>query len=296
MMSRLGPLPGLVGIPAFRFVRLRAPILLILPLLLALLVFRAVPAHAVELDLQAVDALPPAEQHRQLSLMLLVSAGVDEALLDLMAIRLGADGGVATGEAGAPGSAEPPRFDTERYTSPLARIVDQASLLAGADQLFRFTLDHRPEIRARLDALEGQEVNLSSPVVLADLTEDTILIRQAIADSLGALVPAGSAPDSAPGPEQRYRAQTIVLRNTLEYTQFKAELDVLTGQAIASVGGRLDAYQRMFDVETNTGVLDRRIRSAELIYLPEGQFDPRAGELTEEMLNNMVLSESQPDP
>jgi hypothetical protein len=95
--------------------------------------------------------------------------------------------------------------------------------------------------------------------------------------------------------EQRYRAQTIVLRNTLEYTQFKAELDVLTGQAIASVGGRLDAYQRMFDVETNTGVLDRRIRSAELIYLPEGQFDPRAGELTEEMLRNMVLSESQPN-
>ena len=67
------------------------------------------------------------------------------------------------------------------------------------------------------------------------------------------------------------------------------------GMISGYVGGRLDAYQRMFDVETNTGVLDRRIRSAELIYLPEGQFDPRAGELTEEMLRNMVLMESQPN-
>jgi hypothetical protein len=182
-------------------------------------------------------------------------------------------------------------FDTERYTSPLARIVDQASLLAGAEQLFRFTLDHQPDIRARLDRLEEREAGLASPQVLADLTEDTILIRQAIADSLRSV----AADETVGDAEQRYRAQTIVLRNTLEYTQFKAELDVLTGQAIASVGGRLDAYQRMFDVETNTGVLDRRIRSAELIYLPEGQFDPRAGELTEEMLRNMVLSESQPN-
>lgn len=253
-----------------------------------LLVFQSLPVFAVELDLEAVEALPPEEQHRQLSLMLLVSAGVDESLMEVIGQGLepveGADGG--------PVPATSPTFDPERYTSPLARIVDQASLLAGAEQLFRFTLGHQAAIRARLDGLEGGETDLASPQVLADLTEDTILIRQAIADSLRAV-------DGAEGPgeaEQRYRAQTVVLRNTLEYTQFKAELDVLTGRAIASVGGRLDAYQRMFDVETNTGVLDRRIRSAELIYLPEGQFDPRAGELTEEMLRNMVLSESQPNP
>jgi hypothetical protein len=255
-------------------------------LLALLLVLQFSPVSAVELDLQAVDSLPPMEQHRQLSLMLLVSAGVDVALMDVIEHQLGPEtetGDQETSEATA-------TFDADRYTSPLARIVDQATLLAGAEQLFRFTLDHQADIRSRLDRLEGEETGLASPEALADLTEDTILIRQAIADSLRAVDPGGTASE----PEQRYRAQTIVLRNSLEFTQFKAELDVLTGQAIASVGGRLDAYQRMFDVETNTGVLDRRIRSAELIYLPEGQFDPRAGELTEEMLRNMVLSESQP--
>jgi hypothetical protein len=258
---------------------------------LALLVLQAAPVSAVELDLQAVDGLPPAEQHRQLSLMLLVSAGVDETFMAVIDQRLGQASGPSTDGEGSQASGTSATFDTERYTSPLARIVDQASLLAGAGQLFRFTLGHQEEIRTRLDRLEDRETGLVSPEVLADLTEDTILIRQAIADSLRAL----ASEEAVSDPEQRYRAQTVVLRNTLEYTQFKAELDVLTGQAIASVGGRLDAYQRMFDVETNTGVLDRRIRSAELIYLPEGQFDPRAGELTEEMLRNMVLSESQPN-
>ena len=268
----------------------------LLPLLI-LLWLAWTPVNAVELDLQAVDALPAAEQHRQLSLMLLVSAGVDEALLAQVAEHLQPVAGASPGEPGASGAGATPRFDTDRYTSPLARIVDQASLLAGAEQLFRFTLAHRPEIRARLDALESEDADLASPAVLAELAEDTILIRQAIADSLRATKPtAGRNNPGEDSAEDRYRAQTVVLRNTLEYTQFKAELDVLTGQAIASVGGRLDAYQRMFDVETNTGVLDRRIRSAELIYLPEGQFDPRAGELTEEMLRNMVLSESQPNP
>ena len=249
------------------------------------------PVSAVELDLQAVDALPPDEQHRQLSLMLLVSAGVDESLMAIIEQRLSPVTSPSDDEVVGQAPGESRTFDAERYTSPLARIVDQASLLAGAEQLFRVTLDHQSPIRERLDRLESNAPGLASPEVLADLTEDTILIRQAISDSLRAVDPT----DPTGEPEQRYRAQTVVLRNTLEYTQFKAELDVLTGQAIASVGGRLDAYQRMFDVETNTGVLDRRIRSAELIYLPEGQFDPRAGELTEEMLRNMVLSESQPN-
>ncbi len=260
-----------------------------------LILFQSASVFAVELDLQAVDSLLPAEQHRQLSLMLLVSAGVDETLMEIIDDRLGPDAEAPIDEAGRgageEGTGTSATFDPDRYTSPLARIVDQATLLAGAEQLFRFTLDHESEIRSRLDRLESGENSLATPQALADLTEDTILIRQAIADSLRA-VDGGSEASEA---EQRYRAQTVVLRNTLEYTQFKAELDVLTGQAIASVGGRLDAYQRMFDVETNTGVLDRRIRSAELIYLPEGQFDPRAGELTEEMLRNMVLSESQPN-
>lgn len=267
--------------------------------------------HAVELELEALDALDPPARHRQLSLMLLVSAGVDEAMLDAVMATGGMPG--ETGRSSAPGprvgadGEVPPRFDPDRYTSPLARIVDQASLLAGAAQLFRFTLDNETAIRDRLDVLErtlesGAATAADDPAAappvsvgstaLAGITADTILIRTAIGDAMASV--AGGDADAVQAQALRYRERTVVLRNALEYAEFKAALDVLTGQAIASVGGRLDAYQRMFDEETNTAVLDRRIRSAELIYLPEGQFDPRAGELTEEMLNNMVLMESQP--
>mgnify|MGYP006283737419 CR=1 FL=1 len=267
--------------------------------------------HAVELDLQALDALEPTARHRQLSLMLLVSAGVDEAMLDAVTAAEGAPGETGRSAAPAPrvgaNGEVAPSFDADRYTSPLARIVDQASLLAGAAQLFRFTLDNEAAIRDRLDALErtleggaaaaaddpaGAPAFTVGPAALAGITADTILIRTAIGDAM-ASVPGDNA-GALHAQALRYRERTVVLRNALEYAEFKAALDALTDQAIASVGGRLDAYQRMFDEETNTAVLDRRIRSAELIYLPEGQFDPRAGELTEEMLNNMVLMESQP--
>jgi len=238
-------------------------------------------AGAVTLDLEALDALDSKEQHRQLSLLLLVSAGVDEALL--------ADLGVPPREQ-APEGEQPGQFRAEDYTTPLARIVDQSTLLSGAYRLFRFTLDNESRVRARLDALEAAQPSLGGSDATATLTEDTILIRQAIANAMAGSVDTAAGRDAA----LRYRQHTVVLRNALEFAQFKVELDAITDRAIASVGGKLDAYQRMFDDETNTGTFDRRIRSAELIYLPEGEFDPRAGELTEEMLRNMVLEESQP--
>ncbi len=235
------------------------------------------PVLADDPNLRSLEALTPAEQHRQLSLMLLVSAGADDALMQTLAPLL------AESDAAQ-------AFDPEDYTTPLARIVDQRSLLAGAAQLFRFVRAEETALRARLDALEAEGVPADGEAGLASITEDTILIRKAIADAMAS----AGLEDAGEAASLRYQEQTVVLRNALEFAQFKAELDALTDQAIASVGGKLDAYQRMFDSETSSGTFDRRIRSAELIYLPEGQFDPRAGELTEEMLRNMVLMESQP--
>ncbi len=239
-------------------------------------------AHADVADprFEAIADLSPAERHRQLSLMLLVSAGVDQAMRDTLAPLANADG--ADDEA---------PFQPDRYTTPLARIVDQATLLAGAERLFRFTALHGDALRARVAALESGHPEVADTAAMTRINEDTILIRQAIADSLATAGLGPAAEDAA----ARYRQHTVVLRNALEFAEFKAELDALTAQAIASVGGKLDAYQRMFDDEMNSGTFDRRIRSAELIYLPEGQFDPEAGKLTEEMLDNMVLLESQPN-
>lgn len=247
--------------------------------------------EAVDPHFEALDMLAPGEQHRQLSLMLLVSAGVDDAMRQALAPLL--DPGVDAGPGDTAGEGTRRTFRPEDYTTPLARIVDQRTLLAGAARLFHFVGENEATLRARLDALEagGAEGEGRPGGALDTITEDTILIRKAIADSMTAVGLEGAGETAA----LRYREQTVVLRNALEYAQFKAELDVITDRAIASVGGKLDAYQRMFDDETNTGTFDRQIRSAELIYLPEGQFDPRAGVLTEEMLRNMVLMESNPN-
>jgi hypothetical protein len=228
-------------------------------------------------DFAALEGLSADRQYRQLSLMLLVSAGVDDPMLTALRQVLPP----AQGNGG---------FNVEDYATPLARIVDQASLLAGAVQLFEFSGWNQAQIRSRLEELETQQSVVIASVDLNVLREDTIIIRQAIADSMAYGTDSGLDPAWI----QRYRAHTVVLRSALEFAQFKQELDRLTNEAIVSVGGRLDAYQRMFDDETTSGTFDRRIRSAELIYLPEGQFDPQAGILTEEMLENMVLMESQP--
>ncbi len=234
------------------------------------------PARAEDPHFEALRGLEESEQHRQLSLMLLVSAGVDGELI--VALEPLAD----VGDADQP-------FQPDDYTTPLARIVDQASLLAGAYRLFRFTSVHGDAVRERLDVLERDAVAKGQGMT-PGLSADTILVRQAIADAMATELRDETAAEAA----RRYRQHTVVLRNALEFADFQAELDALTERAIASVGGKLDAYQRMFDDETSTGTFDRRIRSAELIYLPEGQFDPEAGRLTEDMLDNMVLMESEP--
>ena len=227
-------------------------------------------------SLETLDDLTPEARYRQLSLMLLVSAGVDDAL------QSGLD--PVLRESTSP-------LSPDEVTTPLVRIVDQATLLAGAAQLFQFTRDNEDALRERLGQLEAEAPEAVAENDMTALSEDTIIIRTAIADAMVY----GGLGEVGPELARRYRQHTVVLRNSLEYVEFKAELDALTDQAIASTSGRLDAYQRMFDDETNTGTFDRRIRSAELIYLPEGQFDPRAGELTEEMMRSMILLESEPN-
>ncbi len=215
------------------------------------------------------------QRYRQLSLTLLVSAGLDDALMQRLE--------QAFPEAGQ-------SLSPEEVTTPLARIVDQQALLEGATQLFLQVREDQSGLRNQLDQLETDEGLELTPEYLSALSEDTIIVRNALADAMSY----ASLGDDAELLVQAYRAHTLMIRNMLEFNEFQVELDRLTGEAIASVGGKLDAYQRMFDDELNTGNFDRRIRSAELIYLPEGQFDPRAGVVTEEMMRNMILLESQP--
>ena len=69
----------------------------------------------------------------------------------------------------------------------------------------------------------------------------------------------------------------------------------MTDEAILSVGGKLDAYQRMFDEEVDSKGLDRQFDAAKYIFNRTEKFDEKAGILTEEIMKNVVLSQSAPD-
>lgn len=239
--------------------------------------------------LTGLDELAPGARYRQLSLMLLVSDGAGENLIGTLQERPG-------GSDHAPG--EHPDFDFDDYTTPLIRIVDQETMLAGAVHLFRFTREHAAAIARRLERLREDFPAVTEAVPASAITEDAIIIRNAIADSIDYAEFSDREPGDAPtGPLSRnYRERTIYLRNNLEYALFSAELDRITREAVASVGGQTDAYERMFDDEVDAVGLDKKIGAAEYVYDWDRKFDERAARLAEEILKNIWDRESAIDP
>jgi hypothetical protein len=230
-----------------------------------------------------IQGLPPGEQYRQLSLILLISGGSDPVLLESLAPS---------------GTTEQDRrvtdFSPDDYKTPLIRIVDQETMLTGAAFLLRFAHDSEDEIQANLERINAENPVLISMVDMNAITEDAIIIRNAIADAIG-------YSDLVDDREvalhlQNYRTQTIRIRNIMEYELFDEELQRLTDEAILSVGGKLDAYKRMFDEEVDSKELDRQFDAAQYIFNRSEKFDEKAGLLTEEIMKNVILSTSTPTP
>jgi len=239
------------------------------------------PGAYAAVGLDELEDLPPGEQYRQLSLIVLIARGADPALMDAIAPRDSQKGGRAVTSLGP-----------DDYKTPLFRIVDQESMLAGAAFLLRYAQDSEADIRTRLAAINEANPVLISMVDMNAITEDAIIIRNAIADAI-------SYSDLADDPEvaghlDDYREQTIHIRNVMEYEQFDEELGRLTDEAIASVGGKLDAYQRMFDEEVGSKELDRQFDAAKYIFNRTEKFDEKAVKLTEEIMKNVILSQSNP--
>lgn len=93
---------------------------------------------------------------------------------------------------------------------------------------------------------------------------------------------------------QAFREQTVHLRNMMEYNQFEAELAQITEEAIVDLGGRLDAYQRMFDDEVDPELISRRVESAEIMNRQTGnRFEEQAMQHNAELLMMLILMESQ---
>jgi len=242
------------------------------------------PGTAVEAitSIDDLDDLPPGEQYRQLSLILLISGGADPVLTDALAPP------AAVNEGRTASNLSP-----DDYKTPLIRIVDQESMLSGAAFLLRFAQESHDDIQASLVAINQGNPVLISMVDMNAITEDAIIIRNAIADAISY---SNLADDEVVARHlEIYRTQTIRIRNMMEFELFDEELDRLTEEAIASVGGKLDAYQRMFDEEVGSRELDRQFDAAKYIFNRTEKFDEKAGLLTEEIMKNVILSQSNPN-
>jgi hypothetical protein len=260
---------------------------LLLTLMLAL---AGVSALRAQVSFESLAQRPPGEQYRQLSLLSLVASGAEPGLLALLAPY--------EAQQAAPGSME---LQLDDYVGPLARIVDQEILLAGAARMFRFARANSAEIQARMTQIARDHPILISMVDVNEIAADAIIIRNSIADSLeyslkdGAAGPAGAAqPEHDMAQVQAFREQTVHLRNMMEYNQFEAELAQITEAAIVDLGGRLDAYQRMFDDEVDPELISRRVESAEIMNRQTGsRFEEQAMQHNAELLMMLILMESQ---
>jgi hypothetical protein len=248
--------------------------------LLVLLAFAAcTPVRADVLSVN--DALDPTEQYRRLSLVLLIGEGVTPELYDRLQRHY------------RPELPQAP-VDPAALKSPLLRIVDQESMLAGTAHLFRISREHGAEVAGRLRELSEQYPQAVGNAGSSALREDAILVRLAIVDSID-----NSDLDADGGlgaAIETYRSRTAVLRDLLEFEDFDRELERMTAEAIASVGSQLDAYQRMFDDEVRDDAFEHHVRTAERPYIGRKPFDYDAARLAEEVMEGVVLSESQPNP
>jgi len=237
-------------------------------------------------DFASLEPLAPGEQYRQLSLLSLVAGGVDPALLELLTpIEQVQARRVAAGEAAI-------ELGLDDYVKPLARIIDPDILLAGAAQLFRFARENGPEIQARMTQIARDNPILISMVDVNEIAADAIIIRNAIADGIEY---SGTLDDPTTAVQAKaLREQTVYLRNMMEFNEFQEELSAITDEAIIDLGGRLDAYQRMFDDEVDPELIKRRVQSAQIMnQQTQSRFQEQAMANNSELLMMLILMESQ---
>jgi hypothetical protein len=205
--------------------------------------------------LSAIAELPPGEQYRQLSLLMLLADGADAGLLNYLG-----DGSAATLDS-LPNQAQA----LQQYPTPLARIADPDSMLQGAGQMMRFAHENRALIEQELAAIAQRWPILVSMIDMNGVREDAIIIRSAVTDSLQYQL-GERMEESMALPESSllaYQGETLHQRNNMEYLLFQNDLDAITDSAIDDLGYKLDAYQRMTDEDMDPELLSERIDAAE---------------------------------
>jgi hypothetical protein len=80
----------------------------------------------------------------------------------------------------------------------------------------------------------------------------------------------------------------------MEFNIFQEDLAAITNEAIIDLGGRLDAYQRMFNDEVDEDLIKRRVESAEIMNQQTGhRYEDQAMARNAELLMMLILMESQ---
>jgi hypothetical protein len=216
----------------------------------------SIPVQAItEPDTEALGTylqLPPGERYRQLTFLLFITDQVDPALLELLSRHRG----VATE---APASVT----DIETYQGAGFRIASSQTILDGIVDLVRFRQLTEPLILKELTDIELEYPALTRMVNQAELAEEAILVRSAVADSVEALFSEEEYGTRALLND--YREQTLRVRNDLEFMHFAHEMDLLTAQSIEETSGRLEAFHRMVDDGYDIEFLRERIEATELM-------------------------------
>ena len=257
-----------------------------------LLILIAIPSIAAQNNeyrgLETVAHLPPGEQFRQLSLMLLMSAKAGPEFVALLRGKQRSND--LSENRGDSGIAVKP----DDYRTPLVRIVDQESMLRGAVHLFDFAYENLERISQDLHAIKSENPVLISMVDTHAIMEDAIIIRSAIADSVFYLDYAED--EQLASFLGAYRVHTVFLRNEMEFAEFYQELERLTDEAVNSVGGKMDAYQRMFDDESDSSSIEHYIMASEFSSEKRTIFDRRAGIMTEEIMKSVMDAQTPAKP
>ena len=241
-----------------------------------------IPGAAAEFPgFDAIDKLPPGDQFRQLSLMILMSNKTGPEFVGLLA------GKVNSGQNNR-------QILPGEFRTPLVRIVDQESMVDSAVQLFAFVAGNLSEITRKLQSIKAENPVLISMVETSEIMEDAIIIRNAVADSVLYL---NYAEDERMATLlDDYRVHTVYLRNEVEYADFYLELERITDTAVSSMGGKMDAYQRMFDEEFEADSVEKFMEATEFSTEKRAQLNRRAALLTEQILQSVMDDMSKKTP
>lgn len=217
------------------------------------------PLSAATGDADTAGKEPAVERYRELSLALMVTEGASREWVDALAPDLP--------PAAASGALEPPlRLDA--LQTPLNRIVDQRETVTGAARLFRFALDRRDEIDAELQRIAAEHPDEVAALDPARLAEDALIARSALAAGIEYLA-RNARPGWLPGLEA-WQQDTVYLRNMMEYWEFDQELAAITDQALLDTGTRIEAYQRLLEVDPRLDAFTQHLRAVEHIYRSYG--------------------------